>query len=186
LAVNHVRNARKALQGLVVRREDDPMDFVEGWISLYAGLVERHAITGVAAFSPASFRAQFQTPGLVVYSARAGDRLAGMALFYRMDRQVYYHLAAYSEEGYNEKASFGIFRKALADFKQEGLELLNLGGGAGLQEKGEDGLMRFKKGWANDTRMAFLCGKICDRPIYEALSNGRARNGYFPAYRQDP
>jgi hypothetical protein len=46
----------------------------------------------------------------------------------------------------------------------------------------QDGLERFKRGWANDARSARLCGRVLDRRTYARLASGR-RTEWFPAYR---
>jgi hypothetical protein len=48
-----------------------------------------------------------------------------------------------------------------------------------------DGLLRFKKGWANTTRQTWLCGRICDRQAYDDLYRQKVDGytDYFPAYR---
>jgi len=48
----------------------------------------------------------------------------------------------------------------------------------------EGGLTAFKRGWTSDTRQAYFCGRVFDRPAYQKLSAGRPdAGGYFPAYR---
>ena len=62
---------------------------------------------------------------------------------------------------------------------------LGLGAGAGVTTSVEDGLTRFKKGWATGTRPASFCGRIFDSERYRELCRkGGADDGrYFPAYR---
>ena len=183
ISTNHARNARKSLKCLDIRREKNPLEVLEEWIALYGELIKRHSIKGIASFSPDSFSVQFNTPGLIVYTARHEDVIVGMVLFFAVHKHVYYHLAAYSPDGYHQKASFGIFRRAIDDFKQEQYEVLNLGGVAGLSDNEEDGLTRFKKGWSTHTRTAYLCGKVFNPQAYESLSRGKETAGFFPAYR---
>ncbi len=185
VASNHARNARKALNTLEIRRIEDPMMYLSRWNELYRVLISRHAVSGIAMFSDQSFRHQFMVPGLIAYGAFLGDRLIGMVLFYQMQDVIYYHLAAYDEDGYAGRASFGIFWKAIGDFIEKGCRWLNLGGGAGICEREDDGLTRFKRGWASASRSAFFCGKILNREKYDLLvGKSRVRNGdYFPLYR---
>jgi len=74
------------------------------------------------------------------------------------------------------------------DLRRSGVLVVNLGGGAGLIESADDGLARFKRGWSNDRRTAYLCGRILDRRKYRELASRKAPNGssFFPAYRAPP
>ncbi len=185
IASNHLRNAKKALKTLQIEACPQPSLQVEAWTDLYANLIKRHQIKGISAFSRAAFQKQFETPGLIVYQAMLEDNLAGMVMFYEMDNAVYYHLAAYTDDGYAHRASFGIFYKAIQDFQSKNLKWLNMGGGAGMTDSDENGLVRFKKGWTSETRTAWLCGKVLHKPAYQMLSkqNPHASDTFFPAYR---
>jgi hypothetical protein len=66
----------------------------------------------------------------------------------------------------------------------DGLKWLDLGAGAGAGDDGADGLRRFKCGWTNTTRMAYLCGRIFDRAKYRRLAEGKGVRDYFPAHRK--
>ncbi len=182
---HHQRNARKALSHLTVERCTSATAFDE-WITLYAHLIRRHAIAGVATFSRESFARQWQVPGLVIFRAAAQGETVGMTLWYRSEDRAYYHLAAYSPRGYQLKASFALFWRALEFFSSEGLRWAALGAGAGLENDGTDGLARFKRGWATESRTVYLCGRIFDHQLYTALSGTSAVNTspFFPAYRQ--
>ncbi len=180
---HHARNVRYAARRVDVQRCPPPARYLDDWCELYACLVERHGIRGMARFSRESFTAQFDVPGLVAFRAIAGDATVGMALWYAQGDRAYYHLGAYSEAGYNAKASFALFAEAIEHFRGEGLRWLGLGAGAGASGQGNDGLNRFKRGWANGVRPAYLCGRVLNRPAYDALSGPAARS-YFPAYRE--
>ena len=182
VAAHHQRNARKALQTLAVERCPEPARLADDWCRLYANLIALHAITGVAAFSPESLARQLRVPGLDMFCARHEGELVGIALWYSQDNVAYYHLAAYSERGYELRASFALFWRALEHFAAANLRFANLGAGAGLKA---DGLSRFKRGWATTTRTAYLCGRIFDHARYSALTEARGTNAtdYFPAYR---
>jgi hypothetical protein len=97
----------------------------------------------------------------------------------------YYHLGAYSDAGYELRASFGLFSRAIELFRANGLRWLDLGAGAGLANDAQDGLSRFKSGWSNATRTAYLCGRIFDHGRYADIvtARGGATTDYFPAYR---
>jgi lipid II:glycine glycyltransferase (peptidoglycan interpeptide bridge formation enzyme) len=108
----------------------------------------------------------------------------GVTLWYLAGDVAYYHLGAYSARGYELAASFALFDRGLERFAAEGMAWASLGGGAGLDGTLEDGLTRFKRGWATATRTAYLCGRILQRRIYDELSAARSPGTpYFPAYR---
>ncbi|MCB0243410.1 MAG: GNAT family N-acetyltransferase [Anaerolineae bacterium] len=181
---NHRRNARKALNAVAVSRCEPPQRWATQWTALYRLLGERHQINGPAAFSDESLAAQLSVPGLVAWRAEADGKTVGMVLWYVQGDVAYYHLAAYSDAGYQLRASFALFWHALEYFAACGLRWLNLGAGAGLQAA-EDGLTRFKRGWSTGVRSAYLCGRILDRAAYESLVSVRSAGPttYFPAYR---
>ncbi len=182
---HHRRSARKARAVLHVEQCAEPIAFLDDWTTLYGYLIERHGITGLTAFSRASFARQLTVPGLVALRAVDADATVGMLLWYVQGDVAYYHLGAYSERGYELRASFALFSYALEYFAQAGLRYLNLGGGAGTGTDGAAGLTRFKAGWTNDTRTAYFCGRILDEARYAELvrAQGDPLTNYFPAYR---
>jgi hypothetical protein len=152
------------------------------WITLYDELIQRHAIRGIQAFSPESFRAQFQVPGLVALRAMdSNDECVGAHLWLVDGCVAYSHLSAASELGYRYSCSYALYSEAIEYFRGK-VRWLDLGGGAGVSEK-PDGLTRFKAGWSNSTRTAFLCGRILDPERYRELSAASRSTSYFPAYR---
>ncbi len=183
---NHLRNLRKAERKVTVCRESDPTACLDEWNRLYALLIQRHGINGVARFSSDSFQRQLKVPGLRIYSARYHGQIVGMVLFYIMEDIVYYHLGAYDETGYAHQASFTVFNRAIEDFTAQGLMFLDLGSGAGLKDNPSDGLARFKRGWSNATRTAWFCGRILNKKAYAHLLQQRNDGGgFFPAYREN-
>ncbi len=137
------------------------------------------------AFSFKSFRQQFEVPGITVLSANFKSEAIGMIIWYVYNKIAYYHLGAYSELGYEMKASFGLFHNSIGYFQKIGLESLNLGSGAGIRASNSDGLSKFKKGWSNGIRTSYLCGKIFNNEIYSQILNNQqvGITDYFPAYR---
>lgn len=182
---HHQRSARKALERLQIERCAEPALFLDEWIQLYSTLVERHKIKGLPAFSRRAFSHQLDVPGLVMLRATHDGHSVGMTLWYTREKIGYYHLGAYSQEGYELSASFALFRYALDYFGTSNLRWLNLGAGAGLKRGAEDGLARFKRGWATGTRMAYFCGRIFNRRQYAEIVRARGINptSYFPLYR---
>jgi GNAT acetyltransferase-like protein len=181
---HHLRNIRKARQVIAVDRCSDPGDLIDEWDQLYNVLRQRHALRGITAFSRHSFIKQLTVPGIVAYRGTVQGRAAGILLWYVQGSAAYYHLGAFSDEGYRAGASFALFSCALDEFRKEALRWVDLGAGAGVGA-GSGGLGRFKSGWANTTRTAYLCGRIFDRQRYDEIvsAGGNATASYFPAYR---
>lgn len=181
---HHRRDARGALKKVEVQLCRDPARWLEPWARLYGELIERHGITGIAAFSSSSFDRQLRVPGTLLFRAEAEGEVVGMLLWYRRGEVASYHLAAQSLRGYELGASYALMWRALEDLASTGCRWAHLGAGAGAAA-GDDGLTWFKRGWATETRPAWLCGRIFDRDAYGELTRVRGRPGseYFPLYR---
>lgn len=163
-------------------------EHLDAWCGLYGNLVDRHDIHGISAFSRAAFERLAEVPGLTAVAAFADDEIVSMHLW--MDdparRLGYSLLASSSPEGYRCSAAYAVNEASIRLF--EALDVLNLGGGAGLTT-GEDGLSYFKRGFANAEATAYFCGAILDETRYAELSGGpRGHATPFPAYRfsRDP
>lgn len=181
---HHRRDAVRALRRTEVMIIDDAPAFLDDWDAVYRVLVARHHVRGLAAFSRASFAQQLQVRGLVAFRAERDGRLVGAALWLVDGAVAHYHLAAYSDEGYEHGVSYALVATALRHFAEQGIEWAALGAGAGTHAQPGDGLSRFKAGWATGTRTAYLCGRILDKRRYAELAGGGlARSDYFPAYR---
>lgn len=182
---HHQRNVRRALQKVNVERVDDPQEIADEWVMLYANLIRRHDITGVSAFTERSLRQQLTVPGTQVFRARNSAETVGMIVWYVNGEVGYYHLAAYSDLGYELRTSFALFWTSIEFFAANHLRWLNLGAGAGIESDATDGLNRFKRGWSTGTRTAYFCGRIFDRTKYDDIvrSSGVPATEYFPAYR---
>lgn len=181
---HHRRNARKALSKINVGECANPADMLDDWIELYGNLVKRHNIHGMQVFSRESFAKQLAVPGIRVFKASSEDATVGMILWYEQGNRSYYHLAAYSEVGYELGASFALFEHSIKHFAHRDFEWLSLGGGAGIESE-ESGLSRFKAGWSTGTRQAFFCGRIFDQAKYDEVVSAKGAHtaNYFPAYR---
>lgn len=155
-------------------------DHLDDWQRLYAGLVTRHQITGTARFSPEHFARLAALDTLTAFAASADGRVVGMALWLRGRDVAYNHLGAGDAEGHRRAAGYALYDAAIRHFA--GCRILDLGGNAGPADA-DDGLSRFKRGFANTTATAHLFGAILDRPAYMALCAGKSETAYFPAYR---
>ena len=186
MSAHHSRYSKKALQELKVEKCEDPLGFIDEWIDLYSTLVARHQIKGILAFSQAAFQKQLSVPGMIAFRALFEDQTVGMLLWYVQDKVAYYHLGAYSEIGYEKRASFALFWSAIEYFAANVLSHLNLGAGAGAKSDSSDGLSLFKKGWSTGTSTVYFCSRIFDENRYNniLIQKKITNNGYFPAYRK--
>jgi hypothetical protein len=184
IARHHRYYARRALARVEVLRCPDPVTFLDEWVSLYATLAARRSLDGMRAFSRAAFAGQLRTPGMVVFQATERGRTVAAHLWYVQGDVAHSHLAAANERGYELMAAYALHWYALEYFRGK-VRWLALGATAGTRPEAADGLSRFKRGWASDTRTVYLCARICDRARYAALAAERPDGGghYFPAYR---
>ena len=187
VSAHHRRYAQRP--GVTVEVCAQPLAWLDDWCALYQNLCARHQIHGIPALSRAAFSRQLAVPGLTALRASAGGATLGMALWYRQGDVAYYHLAAYSDDGYRQRASFPLFWFAFEHLAAAGVRWASLGAGASAggraPSQGTDGLIRFKRGWSTETRLTYLCGRIFRADIYAALAHERGVAGsrYFPAYR---
>ena len=129
----------------------EPSDHLADWNRLYDELIVRHGLVGIHAFSSEAFRRQFEVPGLVALRAESEGLTVGMTLWFEDPPNAHYHLGAYSKKGYEVSASYALVGAALEHLGERGVRWVDLGGPAG-SGPAEDGLVRFKRGWANEER----------------------------------
>jgi hypothetical protein len=182
---NHKRNIKKALRGVAVEFCASLEPVLDDWILLYKNLIQRHSIKGIAAFSRWSFEELFKVPGLLAFRAVHGAETVGMTLVIIQGKWSYSHLSAYSERGYELRASYALYNAAIEHLKSMGISGLSLGAAAGTQAKAQDGLTEFKQGWANASKPVYFCGRILNPSRYEqvVIANSIHSTHYFPTYR---
>ena len=156
---HHQYYARKAQSRVQAELCPDPRALLEEWCMLYHHLVCRHGLTGVKAFSKSSFEQQLALPGMVAFRATHEGQTVAAHLWLVENEVAFSHLAAANPAGYGLMAAYALHWKALEHFEGH-VRYLDWGGGAGNATEGRDGLVRFKRGWANQTRPSFLCGRI--------------------------
>ena len=185
LDAHHRRNERRGLANVTVDIPDRADACEEDLALLYGVLSAKHDIRGWAAFPEESLRQQLRVPGMVAFRARRDGVTVGMTMWCVQGQTGYYHLGAYTDVGYDARASYALFSIAIRYFAAVGLRWLDLGAGAGLRDDQSSGLARFKRGWSTGTRQVFLCGRIFDRAAYVELArrSGTRNASYFPAYR---
>ena len=183
---HHQRYAKRKQKDVSIEKCERPLDHLAEWVRLYAILIERRHIRGVAIFSEEAFLLQLSVPGIIMFKAIFQGETIGMLLWYRQGNVAYYHLGAYCEKGYEIRVSYALFWFAIEYFAANGLSWLNLGAGAGTDNTGEDGLSRFKRGWSTGARTVYFCGRIFDREQYERMAETphSPEADYFPIYRK--
>ena len=185
---HHRRYARKALEHAQVEVVDNPASYLDEWTQLYSGLVRRHNLSGIKAFSRDSFIRQLSIPGLVMMRIVSGSTNQGTLLWFIQNGVAYAHLMALTEEGYAANAFYGLFWRSIEIFKESfgsRVSFLHLGGTSGLSAGEAEGMLFFKKGWSSGIRTVWFCASVLQPEKYSALcaQAGVSDTGYFPAYR---
>ncbi|MCP4239852.1 MAG: GNAT family N-acetyltransferase [Myxococcota bacterium] len=180
---HHRRDARRGLRRVTIEANVEPRAWLDDWVGLYDGLIERHDIEGPSRFPRESFERLAQVPGLVAHRASIAGRTVGMQLWLLRGPVAAYHLAATNAEGYDEGAAYALMWHALEDLSARGVVAL-AHMGAGLEADAADGLTHFKRGWSTSTRTAWMGGRVLDRSAYDRLCKEREEGvSFFPAYR---
>ncbi len=185
ISKGHLYMVRKSLKQMEVEVCLEPARYLEDWIKLYDGLINRHNITGIRRFSPQSFSVQLQIPGTILFIGRKDGEIIGADLIIQQDDVAYAHLGAYSPLGYKLGASYATVWTAIQYLADNGIKYLDIGGVSGIQNNHENGLVKYKAGWSNVRRSAYLCGNILDENKYQRICQQRnlTEGEYFPLYR---
>lgn len=181
---HHRKYARRALRQVECDVVADLPAFLDEWLDLHKWLVARHGVTGIRGFSRESFAQQLALPGAVVLRAKHRGVAVGAQLWFRHRDVAYGHVLAFTPQGYELEAPYGLYWFALEHFLGH-VKWCSYGGVSGTDVSEPGGLGQFKRGWATGTRTAYFCGRILDRPRYEALAacNNLSSGSFFPAYR---
>lgn len=182
---HHHYYALKALEKMNVELCEDPPRMIADWSDLYELLIARHQLKGIKVFSLTSFMKQLSVPGVVMLRASHEGRTIGAHFWYVQGDVAFSHLAASSVLGYKLMSAYALSWSALEYFSGK-VRWIDWGAGAGVNPDEKDGLARFKRGWANDMRAVYLCGRIFNQAKYDELSRakGPVVNHYFPRYRE--
>lgn len=181
---DHRRNARKAARSVDVEVSDPPARYSSEWVELYSMAMRRRGVSGIQAFSKLSLLGQLAVPGATLFRASVGGRTIGCDLWLETGDVAYFHLGALNAEGYSLSASHLLKLVAINYFRTR-VSVLDLGGGAGLAPRPDDGLVRFKQRWSTGSVPVYFCGRVLDRGAFDTLSaqGGASRSSYFPPYR---
>lgn len=179
------KHARRALRKLTVSICESPLEYLDEWMSLYQGLIERHQIKDFRRFSRSAFAKQLSIPGTIMLRALSEGVAVGAQLYYVHGDVVYCHLGAFSERGYDLGGSYALDWTSIEYFATRA-RWLDFGAGSGTLNDSSSGLNQYKRGWATDMRTAYFCGHIFDAEKYASLvqAKGILDTNYFPAYRK--
>ncbi|MCX5512701.1 hypothetical protein C3941_03610 [Kaistia algarum] len=182
---HHRRKLRSFCGENDIRIENSRLDsdYLDRWVLLYQFLVDRKQITDVRTFSRDVFERQMGVPGLTVFSAWRDNDLLGSDWYFQDGDNVYAHLSAYSDAGYERAVSYPLMQAAIEYFRPIA-KFLTLGGvPAGAAT---NGLAYFKAGWATRVLPTYLCGAVLCEAEFLRLNGGISpiADGYFPRYRQ--
>jgi len=184
ISKHHRYYARRALRHTVVEVCDRPEQMLSEWSELYGFVIRKYSLKGIQAFSSKAFVMQLQVPGLLVFRARYKGETVAAQLWFLQDRIAYNHLVACSDVGYQQFAAYALYWESLS-YLANRVDWIDLGSSAGLSSRDTDGLSRFKRGWSDEIRPIYLCGRIFDRVAYDLLATPTRGTeiAYFPAYR---
>ncbi|MEQ1693085.1 MAG: GNAT family N-acetyltransferase, partial [Gemmatimonas sp.] len=184
ISMHHRREVRRALKHVRVEPCAEPLTMLDDWMRLHDALVARHAITGIRAFSRASFTQQLQVPGLVAFRALHDGEVIGANLVLLNGDVAHGHLMAQNARGYSLGAAYAMYWSAIQHFSGIA-HWYDLGGTPGVWSDDASGLLRFKQGWTHEQRTTYLCGRVLNREVYQRLASASqpVAPPYFPAYR---
>jgi len=104
--------------------------------------------------------------------------VSAASIVVRSDGMLHYHLSGTANPHLRDSPMKNVVSGLVDLAVDEGLPL-NLGGGISAGDRLEE----FKRGFANRSERLRTSEIICDADAYATLGEGRAPNGYFPAYR---
>jgi len=184
------RNLNKAMDaGLEIR----PMSVdkeLDAFVDLYHRTMERAGANATYFFPRSYFEAMRKGLGgkMILLGAFAGDRLACCAMFLLGGRIAHYHLGASNPDLLHLRPNNLLFYRSFLLAKENGASLFHLGGGY----RGEDSLLRFKRGFSRSSSRFFMGRAVFLPKEYEKLTamwrtyRGADHGGdqaYFPIYR---
>jgi hypothetical protein len=179
---HHQDEIRRATRRGIVVEWTALSDVLDDWVSLYAELKSRRGVSGTADFSRSSFERLAQCSGLRTAVAYLNGDVVGSHLWFSHEGRMWSHLASTNELGRRNGAAYALYDFSI---RESGASLVSLGGAAGTVESEDDGLARFKRGFANSSILTNLYGAILDANRYDELCDERraGESTFFPSYR---
>lgn len=183
---NHRYKVNRALKTVRVEAFD-LVSRLDDWKALYDGLAKRHGLDGVHAFAARHHDTLAEMDGVTTVGGFIGDALVACHIWIRHEGHAHSHLVASSPEGYAERAAYAVNHASIEHLAD--CLTINFGGGAGAEDGSDDGLARFKNGFCNTTARSYLCGKVLEPDVYDALAaraGVSSQTAFFPRYRAAP
>jgi hypothetical protein len=109
-----------------------------------------------------------------------GRRSISVVPFFGRGTRARGHLAAPDEFGWSHQAGYRTPAHDLAVLAASGISTVDLGGGAGLEDRSEDGMGVLRAGLGNSVAVAWPVGEGRDD---SSAGLARGPSGYFPACR---
>lgn len=185
VSVDHQRCARSAFnRGVRVIECDEPLRHLDHWMTLYERAMASLHVPMHRRYSRASMEIQLCVRGACMLRAETADGIVGYGIFLLSGDVAYAHLTAYAPEARRSRASCAMYWTAM-EVLADRVRWIDWGGNAGVVDDHASSLASFKRGWASEARVAYLCGSVLDEGRYQQLAreSGYAGSEYFPAYR---
>jgi len=180
---HHRRLVRRALaDGCEVVVEPAPADLT-AFVAAYEDTMARTGAGSFYFFPGAYWEALRRDVPLVLVEVRREGRLLAAVLGMGRRPWLHYHLGGSTEDGRGSGASHLALLGLATWGREQGYELLHLGGGVGGRA---DSLFEYKLRFAPEGRVDVWIGRaVHDAPRYHALTGADAVDwdGFFPAYR---
>lgn len=150
-----------------------------GFVAAYEQTMRRAGAAERYFFGAAYFDRILESERTWLASARAPDgAVAAASIAARSDGFLHYYLSGSADSHLRDSPMKNVVASLVELSSEQGLPL-NLGGGLAPGDRLEE----FKRGFANRALSWQTSEIVCDEAAYERLSAGRARTGFFPAYR---
>jgi len=183
LPENHRRNIKKAYRAgsVYMNMQPNVMGRAAMAHGIYQNLVARHEIPDqwFTNYDQKQFEMLLEVPGAVLFQYNGPDGVEGISLFYFNGENVYYHLSAQTQLGYDSASMFAMMDTAFNFFRRLGASRILLGS---VPETGSEGLERFKSGFCDQWKTNRILKCIFDPDLYNELSKDKSGD-YFPLYR---
>jgi hypothetical protein len=174
------RNTRLGYVSTCRPMREAPLEAREGFKAVYRQTMVRDCAHPRYFFSDAYFEELFASPRAWLVTTRAPDgHVASSAVGVASDGVLHYYLSGTADEDLSRSPSKNTVFEALVELGGQLGMPLHLGGGV----RPDDGLERFKRGFANSSSHLFTHEVICEPAVYARLSEGSRGTDYFPAYR---
>jgi hypothetical protein len=173
------RNRRAGYEVRIVAGPQSSETDRAGFQAAYEQTMQRTSAAERYLFPPAYFDRILQSDRARLVLAAAPDgAIAAGSIVVQSDGALHYYLSGSTDAHLLESPMKNLVAGLVELAGERGLPL-NLGGGISRGDRLEE----FKRGFANREQPWLTSEIVCDPEAYEALSAGRPRTDYFPAYR---